>query len=271
MEDPNALNIYTDGSSVPNPRQGGIGMVFVFPECLGKEPKLICPYGYKKATNNQMELLACKVALEESLKMERKWQQIVIYTDSMYVIDGYLRAFTWMKNQWTKFGGAPVANINEWKALLRTVRKVGVRVNFSKVKGHADNEYNNIADKLARQSSKKATLSPLYNINLRRKLSSKKTEEGSVKMSGQRLKIRIITSTPQPNKPTRYRYEVLSKKSPFFCFVDILYSTQVMRVGHEFSVRLNSDQRFPQVIKIYKDHTKEKQTIGSSQINIAPP
>jgi ribonuclease HI len=258
MNDPNALNIYTDGSSFNNPRRGGMGIVLVFPENLSKEDLEICPMGYQKATNNQMEIMACVTALEESLKLERRWQRIIIHTDSMYVCDNYPRTFGWRNNKWNKAGGAPVANEKEWKALIKIIQKVGCPVEFSWVKGHAKSEHNKRADQLAKQSCKKGGLVPLHNVNLRKKLSEKKTEIGSIKMLGQEIRIRVITSMPISCKPTRYRVEVISKRSRFFGCVDFVYSSEVMRVGHEFLVRLNRDQQFPQVTAVYRDLTEEK-------------
>ncbi|HRH23357.1 MAG TPA: hypothetical protein PK295_01875, partial [Candidatus Magasanikbacteria bacterium] len=116
--DPNALNIYTDGSSYSNPRTGGFGMLLVFPEHLNITDLPICPYGYQKATNNQMELKACSVALVESLKLKRQWQRIIIHTDSSYVCNNYKRAIhQWSRNGWILASGAPVANVQLWKEL----------------------------------------------------------------------------------------------------------------------------------------------------------
>jgi len=258
MNDPNALNIYTDGSSYNNPRRGGMGVVFVFPENLNRKNLEICPPGYQKATNNQMEIMACIIALEESLKHKKEWQRIIIHTDSLYVCDNYPRTFGWRNNKWNKTSGAPVANEKEWKALVKIIQKVSCPVEFSWVKGHAKSEHNKRADQLAKQSCRKGGLVPLHNVNLRRKLSEKKTEIGSIKMLGQEIRIGIITSMPTSGKPTRYRIEVTSKRSPFFGCVDIVYSKEVMRVGHEFLVKLNRNQLFPQVTRVYRDLTKEK-------------
>ena len=67
MHDPHALNIYTDGSSLNSPRSGGIGIVFVFPDDFPIEDHIweFEYAGYKNATNNEMELLACIAALKE--------------------------------------------------------------------------------------------------------------------------------------------------------------------------------------------------------------
>jgi ribonuclease HI len=259
MDDPNSLHIYTDGSSYSSPRRGGMGFVFVFPEYLNKEPLTVKPLGYKKATNNQMEIKACTTALEESIKLTKCWQRIIVHPDSQYVCDYYLKAaFKWRINKWKKSSGAPVANMDQWKELIKAIQKTKTPVDFSWVKSHSKNKYNKMADKLAEKSALGYLKDPLNNVNLRRKLSSKKTEIGSVKMLGQKIRIRIISSMIMPQKTNRYRYEIMSKRSPFYQNVDIIYCPTTLRVGHEFLVKLNNDQKFPQIKKIYRDFTNEK-------------
>ncbi|MEO1019278.1 MAG: RNase H family protein, partial [Pseudomonadota bacterium] len=59
-----AVNIYTDGSCLPNPRRGGVGYRYIVINEAGHEEwQDESPPGYKQATNNQMELLACVLAL----------------------------------------------------------------------------------------------------------------------------------------------------------------------------------------------------------------
>jgi ribonuclease HI len=68
MTDENALNIYTDGSCFSSPRRGGIGIIFVFPYYMNKEKQEFAPEGYIGATNNEMELKACIMALKQVSK-----------------------------------------------------------------------------------------------------------------------------------------------------------------------------------------------------------
>jgi len=72
----NALNIYTDGSSLPHPRSGGIRIRFVTDDAQGEEviENVELP-GYKNATNNQMELYACVAALKEALRYKDRGAQ----------------------------------------------------------------------------------------------------------------------------------------------------------------------------------------------------
>lgn len=258
--DANALNIYTDGSSYQKPRRGGIGMLFIFPEHLDKENVSVVPFGYKQSTNNQMELKACVIALEESLKFEKEWTSIVIYTDSMYVVDNYPNAiFRWRSNGWKKVDGGPVLNAETWKELIKKVDKVKARVNIKRVKGHSKNECNEQVDKMAKLSAQKATKDPLYCVNVRRKKTNKKGEVGCVEIRGQKITIKIITSEYlKIQKISKYKYEVMSKGSPFYGLVDFVYSKKILRVGHEFYVEFNDNQKFPQVLKIYKDLTRKK-------------
>lgn len=99
--------------------------------------------------------MACIIALAESMRIPRQWQRIIIYTDSSYVFDGYKKArFQWSRNKWLKSNGAPVAHMDLWKELLKNVQKTGALVDIQWVKGHDKNEFNETADKLAKQSSR---------------------------------------------------------------------------------------------------------------------
>ena len=225
MADPNALHIHTDGSSLSSPRRGGIGIRFVFPDYMNKEEQDFAPEGYVGATNNQMELEACIVALQQVPKFSelQKISRIIIHTDSSYVVDNYRTAvYFWSQNKWHTRTGAPVQNSGLWKDLLKKVNKVRKRVDFEWIKGHSKNKHNKAVDKLAKKSAKTATKRLPGFVNVRRKLSDKSVEYGSVKMLGQKISIRIITSKylTSPHKIWRYKYEVISEKSRFYKKVD---------------------------------------------------
>jgi len=266
MMDHRDLNIFTDGSFYPNPRRGGIGMVFVFPESFKKEPLLISPKGYKKATNNQMELKACCMALSEILKFKKQWERIVIWTDSEYVCNYYKTAiFVWSKKNYKKSCGVPVSNYKLWKELLRNIQKVKVPVEIKWIKGHSKSKNNKRADKLAKQSAKKATQDPLLYEGSRRKKSTKETRIGSVKILGQKITIRIISGGPQRKGLYKYRFEVYSKKSPYYRNLDFIFYDKPLRLAHIFYVRLNKNQEFPKIIKIYRDTSKKSKVISKNR------
>lgn len=261
MHNPYALNIYADGSALKNPGIGGIGIRFIFPDFLEKE-ELIKDFdfpGFKGATNQQMEIKACVVALEETARLAELSQinTIVIYTDSMYVVDNYKKAmYNWPSNGWVKYDGSPVLNVQLWKELVRKIKKVGRSVEIKWVKGHSGNIHNKAVDKMARQSAQKAIekFSSSSSVNVRRKKTKEKTERGSVKMLGQTIKIRIITSEYlRERKIFRLRYEVISKNSKFYDKVDFVYSEKPLRAGHSFLVSFNRNDRFPQISRIFKE------------------
>jgi len=255
-----ALNIYTDGSSYSSPRAGGVGIVFVLIDDGGNErvEESMFP-GYRGATSNQMELQAPILALREAkrLGLTRDVRKIVIHTDSMYVYENYKRAmFEWPRTHWAKRGGAPVLNAELWKQLIKAIRSTGRIVEFEWVKGHAKNPHNKAVDKLAKQSAKRATQAPLTQVSVRRKRTSEKVQPGSVAMLGQRLSIRVITcENLRVQRVWRYKYEVLSKRSPFVGKVDWIYSANdlLVRDGHSYHVRLNEDPSYPQIVKVYRE------------------
>jgi ribonuclease HI len=157
----NALNIYTDGSSLSHQRLGGIGIRFVTCDSQGEEvtEDVELP-GYKNATNNQMELHACVEALKEALRYKdlTLFDSIAIHTDSRYVVDNYRKAmFEWPKTRWTTRDGPPVLNADLWKDLIKQMKNCQpLRVNFYWVKGHSKDQHNKAVDKLAKKSAKRA-------------------------------------------------------------------------------------------------------------------
>jgi len=254
MPDENALNIYTDGSSSSSPRRGGIGIRFVFPDYINKEKMDFDPEGYIGATNNEMELKACIEALKQVSKFGELQQvsRIIIHTDSSYVADHYKTAvYFWSKNKWYTRAGAPVQNTERWKELLKEANKVRKRVDIEWLRRRS-NKHSRAVDKLAKQSAKNATKRLSGFVDVRRKLSNRSVEYGSVKMLGQKISIRIITSKylSSPHKIWRYKYEVISKKSRFYKKIDMIYYHGPLRKRYSYSVSLNKNNDYPQISKV---------------------
>lgn len=260
-----ALNIYTDGSSYSSPRTGGIGIIFVRTDASGKEVETDSVHpGYRGATNNQMELQASILALREvkQRNLAHGVSRIVIHTDSMYVCENYKRAmFEWAKRRWARRGGAPVLNAGLWKDLVKSIRATDCIVEFRWVKGHRTDPYNKAVDKLAKRSARDATQAPLTQVSVRRKRTRETVQPGVVSMLGQRLSIRVITCEYlHVQHVWKYKYEVVSKNSAFFRKVDWVYSQRdmLLRDGHSYHVRLNDDQRYPQVLKVFRELLSEE-------------
>jgi ribonuclease HI len=141
----NPITIYTDGSARGNPGPGGYGAVLI----SGPHRKELSQ-GFVCTTNNRMELLAVIVALE-TLKNENSF--VTIYTDSRYVVDAVEKGWVF---GWEKKRFAGKKNPDLWIRFLKIYRKH--KVKFIWVKGHAQNEENNICDQLAVEASSKPNL-----------------------------------------------------------------------------------------------------------------
>ena len=139
------VTIYTDGACSGNPGPGGWGSILM----VGKNKKEISG-GAKNTTNNIMEL----TAVIEALKLLKRPCNVDLYSDSAYVVNAFLQnwIFGWIKNDWKNSNKEEVKNKELWQELI-SLTKIH-NVTFHKVKGHADNEYNNRCDELARNAIK---------------------------------------------------------------------------------------------------------------------
>lgn len=252
------LTIYTDGSSYPNPRKGGIGIRFVtINESGHEEVNDISSPGYKGATNNQMELYACIVALIEAQKQYdlSEFNKITLLSDSKYVVENHTYAiFNWPKNKWRNLEGRPIENADLWKKLVNEIKKIRIPVKFKWVKGHSKSRHNKAVDNLAKQSAKNAINDPLHIVSVRRKTSKQSVSIGSVEMKGQSLYIRIITTQYMPLQQLyKYKYEVLSEESKYYGNIDIIYSEESIRDGHCYFVTVNENTKNPRIKSVLKE------------------
>lgn len=206
-----------------------------------------------------MEIMACAVGLEEAMDsgLTTGMTRIIIRSDSMYVVDNLPKAkFEWPNTRWHRRGGAPVLNAQEWKRLNRVMQKVGVRVDVEWVRGHSKDEHNKAADRLAKQAARVPHNQPLSMVHVRRKLSDESVELGSVKMLGQRISIRVITTEYlKVQKIWKCKYEILTKSSPYYMKVDALFSDELLAAGHSYYVQLNKEQENPRVVKVFREIT----------------
>ena len=140
------VTIYTDGACSGNPGEGGWCAILMYKQ----REKVVSGYN-KYTTNNRMELFA----VIQGLNQLKEPCIVNLYSDSAYVVNaitqGWLDAL--QKKMW-RTGSGEVKNIDLWKILQIKLEQHDVR--FIKVKGHADNEYNNRCDKIAREEIKKA-------------------------------------------------------------------------------------------------------------------
>ncbi len=140
------VTIYTDGACSKNPGPGGWGAILMYND-IKKE----ISGGENPTTNNKMELMAAIKALS-MLKMPC---EVDLYSDSAYLINCFNNNWlkSWKEKNWVNSKREPVKNVELWVKLdeLSKIHKI----NWIKVKGHADNIYNNRCDELARLETSK--------------------------------------------------------------------------------------------------------------------
>ncbi len=140
------VTIYTDGAARGNPNgPGGYGAVLEYVDSKGNLHTKELSAGYRRTTNNRMELMAVIRALECLVKP----CEIELYSDSKYVVDAFNQNWVegWQKSNWRKSDRRPVKNIDLWKKLL-TVKKPHA-ISFHWVKGHDGHPQNERCDALA--------------------------------------------------------------------------------------------------------------------------
>ncbi len=138
---PESVTIYCDGACSGNPGAGGWGAVL-----LWRDQKREISGGVEKTTNNRMELMAAI----QSLNALKKPSYVNIYTDSTYVKNGITTwIHDWKKNGWNR---GKIKNVDLWVQLDEIVAKH--RVAWHWVKGHSGCQYNDAADRLARDAIK---------------------------------------------------------------------------------------------------------------------
>lgn len=148
----NAVIVYTDGGCIGNPGPGAYAAILRYgtheKELVGR---------YQQTTNNRMEMRAAIAALEALTRPCR----VDIYTDSSYLRDGITKwIFGWQKNGWKTGDKKPVKNQDLWQRLLAALNrhKSAGGVEWHWTKGHAGDEINERADKLANQAARSVTV-----------------------------------------------------------------------------------------------------------------
>ena len=141
--------IYTDGACSGNPGPGGYGAILQ----SGKHSRELSQ-GFRKTTNNRMELLAVIAALH----ILTRTCEVTLYSDSRYVVDAIEKGWakSWKARGWKKADKQPAMNADLWARALDLLAKHKVKLVW--VKGHASNPLNNRCDDIAVAASKSGNL-----------------------------------------------------------------------------------------------------------------
>ena len=140
------VSLITDGACSGNPGPGGWAALMRY----NHHEKHIAG-GNPHTTNNQMEM----TAIIEGLRMFKERVEVLIITDSRYVIDGFEKGWidSWKSNDWRTSANKPVKNKELWIDLENEIKRH--KVTFMWVKGHNGHEDNEFVDKLAREQAEK--------------------------------------------------------------------------------------------------------------------
>lgn len=140
------VTLFTDGAARGNPEgPGGYGAVLQYVDPKGTLHEREFSAGYKKTTNNRMELMAVIVGLEAL----NKPCEVLVVSDSKYVTDAFNQHWmdSWLKNNWKTSTKKPVKNVELWQRLLKAMEPH--QVTYFWVKGHDGHPENERCDKLA--------------------------------------------------------------------------------------------------------------------------
>jgi ribonuclease HI len=143
------VTIYTDGACSGNPGPGGYGVLMQ----SGKHTKELSQ-GYRKTTNNRMELMAVTAGLKSLVRA----CEVTLYSDSRYVVDSIEKGWAkgWRARGWIKADKQPAQNADLWVLALEQLERHKVKLVW--VKGHASNPGNNRCDEIAVAATKGGAL-----------------------------------------------------------------------------------------------------------------
>lgn len=140
------VTIYTDGAARGNPEgPGGYGAIIQFIDSKGSLHEKELSKGYRKTSNNRMEMMGVIAALEALIKP----CEIDLYSDSQYIVNAFNQHWIdhWKKNGWMTSTKAPVKNKDLWERMLKAAAPH--KIHFHWVKGHNGQPENERCDRLA--------------------------------------------------------------------------------------------------------------------------
>lgn len=144
------VTIYTDGAARGNPDgPGGYGAVLLYTDSRGQVHRRELSEGFRKTTNNRMELMAAIAGLEA---LNRPCE-VDLFSDSKYLTDAFNKGWieSWQKKNWRKADGKPVLNTDLWERLLAAAASHSIT--WIWVKGHNGNPENERCDQLATEAA----------------------------------------------------------------------------------------------------------------------
>jgi ribonuclease HI len=197
--------VYTDGAAEPNPGPGGYGVVLM----AGTHRKEISG-GFRRTTNNRMELMGVIVALESLTRRCR----VTLHSDSKYVVDSVQRGsvFRWQRNGWYRTKTDKAKNADLWQRFLVAYEKHSVELRW--VKGHAGVAENERCDELAVASAQQYPLPPDAGYEEEAGAPTRSISPRSSSVASSPRPASATDSPPEAGKPCRKCGDILVKKIP---------------------------------------------------------
>jgi ribonuclease H len=167
------IEIYSDGSSIKNPGPSAFAYIIKYfdtkdDSSAPEAHEVEFSQGFRLSTNNRMEIMGGVRGLQNAIQLIESGtlygaKQINLFSDSEYFCNAINQKWIdkWLQNKWmtSGFKGSspkPVKNQDLWEQVIEVrskLQNLGVNLSVAHVKGHADNEYNNKCDELARNTS----------------------------------------------------------------------------------------------------------------------
>lgn len=255
MYDPNAVKIYTDGSAIPNPGCGGVGMVVVFPDNLEMSDEEISE-GYKLSTNNRMELKAVIRSFEwlQQNYSTYKFTRAIIITDSDYVHSNFSNVPYWKQNDWTTKDGKPYENRDLWDTFLKARTKLSVRTDITWTKGKQTDALKRV-DQLAKLGAKNPNLRDTGYSGGKFTASRTSTKKAATLFNGgaEEILIRVYRSSIYGrNQSIVYRvtFDLYDQTSGSYISKHIGYTKTDFNLKRNtcYKVQFDGNQSFPQIV-----------------------
>lgn len=138
--DKELIEVYTDGACSGNPGKGGWAAILIY-----KQHRKYLSGGYRKTTNNRMELMAVIEALSSIKPQFRQQIPVIVYSDSKYIVDNINNGHIY---KWTNKKFKNVKNPDLWEKLIQLISEFK-DIKFVWIEGHSTNTINNQCDKMA--------------------------------------------------------------------------------------------------------------------------
>ena len=218
---------------------------------------------HTRSTNQDMELWSCVDAFTIACKENfDEFRKLMIVTDSMFIYNNRKNAFYWnrVRKSWKTVYWDPVVHKKERKELAKYMKKIPIRIDFDRVKGHKDNEYNNKADKLAGQWAESKTRILWNNSEVRKKFFKKTIwfKKCFMPVQWQEVLIHIYLSRYMEKWRFRYNYEIISQIPELFMNAGwIYYDKSTLSAEFIYLVRIKDDGS-NQIEEILDKYTKEE-------------